>query len=73
VLEDDVCEDDCSETLPSVEECGCNQCLKDHKSYILAQANDNADIFYRICGLENFCSSYKSNSMKQEKITDFLK
>jgi hypothetical protein len=47
--------------------------LETVKSYILAQENVNDDIFYCIRGLENFCSSCKSNSMKQVKITDFLK
>jgi hypothetical protein len=47
--------------------------LQTVKSYILAQENVNDDILYCIPGLEIFCSSHKGNSMKQAKITDFLK
>jgi hypothetical protein len=46
--------------------------LETVKSYILAQENVY-DIFYFIRGLGNFCSSRKRNSMKQVKMTDFLK
>jgi hypothetical protein len=73
VLEDDIGEDDCSEKLPLVGERDTISALETVKSYILTQENVNDDIFYCICGLENFCSSCKRNSMKQVKITDFLK
>jgi hypothetical protein len=73
VLEDDIGEDDCSEKLPSVGVCDAISAWETVKSYILAQENVSGDIFYCIRGLENFCSSRKRSSVKQVKITDFLK
>jgi hypothetical protein len=73
VLEDDIGEDDCSEKLPSVGVHDAISALETVKSYILAQEDVNYDIIYCIRGLEIFCSSHKRNSMKQVKITHFLK
>jgi hypothetical protein len=73
VLEDYIGEDDCSEKLHSVGVHDAISALETVKSYILAQENVSYDIIYCICGLENFCSSLKRNSMKQVKITDFRK
>jgi hypothetical protein len=73
MLEDDIGEDDCSEKLPSVGVRDTVIALETVKSYILAQKKVSDDIFYCIRGLENCCSSHKRNSMKQVKITDFLK
>jgi hypothetical protein len=73
VLEDAICEDDCSEKLPSAVVRDAISALETVKSYILAQENINYDIIYCIRGLENFRSSHKKNSMKQVKITDILK
>jgi hypothetical protein len=73
VLEDDIGEDDCSDKLPSVGVCDAISVLETVKSYVLAQENVNDDIFYCTHGLENFCSSRKRNSMKEVKITNFLK
>jgi hypothetical protein len=69
----EVLEDECSEKLHSVGVRDAISALKTVKSYILAQENVNYDIIYCIRGLENFCSLRKRNSMKQVKITDFLK
>jgi hypothetical protein len=73
VLEDDIGEDDCSEKVPSVGVRDAISSLETVESYILAQENVSYDTIYRIRGLENFCSSRKRSSMKQVKITDFLK
>jgi hypothetical protein len=73
VLDDDTGEDYCSEKLPSVGVRDAISALETVKSYILAQQNVNYDICYCIRDLENFCSSRKRNSMKQVRITDFLK
>jgi hypothetical protein len=73
LLEDDIGEDDCSEKLHSVGLRDAISTLETVKSYILAQENVSYDIFYCMRGLENFCSSRESNSMKQVKIQDFLK
>jgi hypothetical protein len=73
VLEDDIGEDDCSEKLPSVGVRDSISALETVKSYILEQKNVSDDIFYCIRGLENLSSSRKRNSMKQVRITDFLK
>jgi hypothetical protein len=73
VLQDDIDEDDCREKLYSVGVSDAISALGTVKSYILAQENVSYDIIYCIRGLENFCSSRNRNSMKQVKITDFLK
>jgi hypothetical protein len=73
VLEDDVGEDDYSEKLHSVGIHDAVSALETVKSYILPQEDVSYDIIYCMRGLENFCSSRKRNSMKQVKITDFLK
>jgi hypothetical protein len=73
VVEDDIGEDDCGEKLPSAGVRDAISALETLKSYILALESVNDNIFYCISGLEIFCSSRKKNSMKQVKITDFLK
>jgi hypothetical protein len=71
VLEDDIGEDDCSETLPSVGVRDAISALETVKSYIVAQQNVNYKFCYCIHGLQNVCYLRKRNCKKQVRIKDF--